>query len=95
MQRDGELTESPEEHRISEIAHDKHQEIPPANVRNGRTRDLADKGVECEGNHHTDAHALAARLGVEDLSWNDPAQRAAGEREGDLVEPVEDDEEPA
>lgn len=54
-----------------------HVEFPPDTV-DGRTRDLADHGVEGERDHGGDAHAFGARVGIEDLGGNDEGEGAAG-----------------
>ena len=46
--------------------------VPPAHVFHGDGCDLADKGVEGEGDHDADTDTLGAGTGVEDFGGNDP-----------------------
>lgn len=56
---------------------------------------LANHGVEGEGDHTGDGDTLGSGLGVEDLSGDNPGQRAAGGAEGEVVQPGHSDKAPA
>lgn len=53
---------------------------------------MSDQSVECERDHDGDGDALGSCFGVEHFGWDDPGKTAAGERERDLVAPVDHDE---
>lgn len=86
--------EQVEEEGVGEVADDEEEVVAVADVGHGRVGDLADDGVEGEGDHGGDGDAFGARARVEDLGRDDPGEGAAGGGEGEVVEPGHDDEAP-
>lgn len=87
--------DGPEPEGVGEVADDKEEVVAPANVLYGKISNLGDHGVEGERDHGGDGHALGPRVRVKDLGRDDPAERAARRREGDVVQPRHHDEAPA
>lgn len=64
--------ERPEVQRVGEIADNEKQVEAPADALHGDGRDLADHGVEGEGDHDADRDTFGAGAGVEDFGGDDP-----------------------
>lgn len=64
--------EGPEVEGVGEVADDEEEVEPPSDAAHGDGGDLADHGVESEGDHDADGDTLGAGAGVEDFGWDDP-----------------------
>jgi hypothetical protein len=83
-----------EEHSICKVTYDEKEVVLVTEVCHSDVSNLSNHGVEREGNHGGDGDTLRARLCVEDLSRNDPGERPASCREGEVVSPSTNDKPP-
>ena len=84
----------PEEDSIGKVAYNKQQKVAPVDAVDSWASNLSDHRVEGERDHRAQGDTLGSGLGVEDLCGNYPRQRAARERERDLVHPIRRDKSP-
>lgn len=83
-----------EKERIGEIANHKDEVEPVVDVLHGDWGDLANHRVKGERDACRDGDTLGSGAGVEDLGRDDPGERTASAREGEVVQPGHDDEAP-
>lgn len=84
----------PEPDSIREVANHKDNVEPPANILQSYRRDLSDHSVEGERCHRGDGNTFGPSPGVKDFCRHNPGQGTVGCREGEVVEPCNDDEGP-